>query len=335
MIVKELDPAYPRDRLEKAGRAAEEQMAFYLRRAFKDDPKVHVFNGLRMIREGEVAQIDHLVLHKYGFVIVDSKSVTTEVRVDAHGAWARVFHGAEHGMRSPVNQARLQAELLYSVLDDHKSEVLGKVLGLQRRFDRFPMDVLVAISDEGVLKRKPDVAPEACKADQIVDRIDQLIGHYRRLASPFAPTLKVAISFAESHIDRITSLLIALHTPLQLQPEHAAPSPINRQRAGALAGATTTDAVDSAAQTWSASVCRRCGGAKLKLEYRFNFFLRCLDCDGSTPLVLSCPSCRTLHKSVQKGSAARSADGWLIRCRCCHTEIPIRATHCSPAIATT
>lgn len=38
MILKELDPFSSADVLEKAGRQAEEQMAFYLRRAFKDEP---------------------------------------------------------------------------------------------------------------------------------------------------------------------------------------------------------------------------------------------------------------------------------------------------------
>ena len=52
MIVKELDPFQPTDRFEKAGREAEEQMAFYLRRAFKDEAKVRVFNGLRFVRDG-------------------------------------------------------------------------------------------------------------------------------------------------------------------------------------------------------------------------------------------------------------------------------------------
>lgn len=47
MIVKELDPFQSEDKLAKSGRAAEEQMAFYLKRFFATDSDVLVLNGVR------------------------------------------------------------------------------------------------------------------------------------------------------------------------------------------------------------------------------------------------------------------------------------------------
>lgn len=85
MIVKERNPAEHRatDRLSKAGAKAEEQMAFYLRRALQERDDVLVFNDLRLVdATGDAAQIDHLVMHRRGFVLVESKSVTTEIRVN-------------------------------------------------------------------------------------------------------------------------------------------------------------------------------------------------------------------------------------------------------------
>jgi hypothetical protein len=85
MIAKELDPFASDDALARAGRAAEEQLAFYLRRAFAKDQDFIVFNGLRLGHNGDFAQIDHLVAHPYGVIVIESKSVTTEVRVNEHG----------------------------------------------------------------------------------------------------------------------------------------------------------------------------------------------------------------------------------------------------------
>lgn len=48
MIIKELDEVSLEDKFVKAGRVAEEQMVYYLRRAFADDKNIYVFNNLRL-----------------------------------------------------------------------------------------------------------------------------------------------------------------------------------------------------------------------------------------------------------------------------------------------
>ena len=54
MIVKELDDYMASSVLfAKAGRAAEEQIAHYLRRAYGDDATIGVYNNLRREREGD------------------------------------------------------------------------------------------------------------------------------------------------------------------------------------------------------------------------------------------------------------------------------------------
>lgn len=159
MIVKELDtPSTSVDALVKAGRMAEEQMAFYLRRAFKDDPCVRVVNGLRVVYDGEAAQIDHLVLHPYGLFVIESKSVTTKVKINKHGEWARWYNGSYSGMSSPILQAQRQAD------------VLGDLLLTQRNLSCADLivDVIVAISDNGLIERPEDVdIRDVCKADQV------------------------------------------------------------------------------------------------------------------------------------------------------------------------
>jgi len=66
VIVKELDPFQSEDQLAKSGRAAEEQMALYLKRFFATDSDVLVLNGVRLEEDGDAAQIDHLLIHSYG-----------------------------------------------------------------------------------------------------------------------------------------------------------------------------------------------------------------------------------------------------------------------------
>jgi len=128
----------------KAGEQAEKQMAHYLERAFGRSEKVWVFHDLRFeLGDADAVQIDHLILYKYGIIIIESKSVTTEVRINEHQEWERKFRGWS-GMPSPIQQAERQVVALRRLLDDNVDKLLNKVLGkLQKRFGSFSIRCLV------------------------------------------------------------------------------------------------------------------------------------------------------------------------------------------------
>lgn len=105
MILKELDPYTTDDLLLRAGRAAEVQMAYHLQRAFADDDQFVVINGLRIEHAGDAAQIDHLILHRHGATIVESKNVAGKIRINEHDEWARLYNKGSRGMASPPHSA--------------------------------------------------------------------------------------------------------------------------------------------------------------------------------------------------------------------------------------
>ena len=70
VIYKELDPFSSEDKFARSGRAAEEQMAFYLKCFFAHDPEIVVLNGIRLEHNGDAAQVDHLLIHSHGLSIV-------------------------------------------------------------------------------------------------------------------------------------------------------------------------------------------------------------------------------------------------------------------------
>lgn len=180
MIIKELETQTHTDPLRRAGYEAERQMAHYLKRAYGEDPHKFVLNNLRVERRGEVAQIDHLMLLRFGLLVVESKSVAGQLSVNEHGEWSRWWNGQGRGMPSPVLQGRRQLELLCALLDDHTTELLDRGLfGLkQRTFAPMRRDVLVAISDGGRITRKTDV-PEVIKADQVPARVLEIVDGLR------------------------------------------------------------------------------------------------------------------------------------------------------------
>jgi len=166
----------PPDRRAEAGRRAEEQMTFYLRRAFGDTANLAILHDLRLVRSDQhlqdAAQIDHLVIHPGGLIIVESKSVSTRVRCDAHGHWTRHVpgHGSQ-GMPSPIIQARNQGAFLRRYLASAWPTLTQDWHG----------SVLVAFSDHGRVdydgeSKEIALAQRAvCKADQAPDRVRALV----------------------------------------------------------------------------------------------------------------------------------------------------------------
>jgi hypothetical protein len=240
MIRKEPDPFLPSSAAEATGQQAEANLGFYLKRHYSASPFVHVFNDFRFEHKGEVAQIDHLILHKCGMMVVESKSVTSSIRFNERGEWARLWDGEWKGMHSPLQQGQNQLELLWSLLDTVNTRLLGRMLGIvQRGFGGYKYDVFTAISDSGIVERpSPNSFPDVCKADQVPDRIWDKICLHRKNASSvglaknmlnplnFNKWDKNALfEFSDEEFTAVSDFLLSMHKPRKC----AAPAPAPAQ----------------------------------------------------------------------------------------------------------
>jgi hypothetical protein len=333
VIIKELDPFEADDRFGKAGRQAEEQMAHYLRRAFGEEPNVLVFNGIRLQVNDDAAQIDHLILHPYGLIIVESKSVTTRLTVNDRGEWIRWFNGSSRGMASPVRQAERQRDFLRSYLKRDGSPVATKELAL---------NVRVAISDAGIIDRpkgtEPDELDCVYKADQIPEEIRETI-NTRKLAS-FMPKALVRLvggqqgtvigdTLTPAEMKQLRVFLLEHHTPYQRrqQPKVAEQtSSYVTEVAHTTGDATQQSSHVAQPAANSAALCGKCQSTRVSLEYKYNFYLRCADCKGATALVLRCMRCGTEHRDITKPQTFKDGGVWSTKCSHCGQSIPVDVT---------
>lgn len=225
MIIKERDAADHRDNddLSRTGAKAEQQMAHYLRRAFGGSADTLVLNDIRLEIEEDIKeaiQIDHIVIHKHGLIIIESKSVIGRIAVNERGEWMRIWSGGSRGMPSPVLQAKRQAEMLRKVLRSECDNLLGKFLfgQLQKRFGNCPIEILVAISDEGIIERKKDI-PELYKADQIPEQVQAILERHRKAARIVGGNYSLTncdgvMDFSEQEQRNIATFLVEHHYPL-------------------------------------------------------------------------------------------------------------------------
>jgi hypothetical protein len=230
----------------QAGHEAERQVAFYLHRAFATVAEVQVLNGLRLVdpqqpefdgRPG-VCQIDHLILHRFGAFIIESKSVhgTVEVRGTPSDPnadeWVRIWRGERQGIASPLRQAQRQGEYLRQFLQPRRESLLGHVGGIagrivraingtdQRGFRSMPIQTLVAFSDTAIIKRiggwkEPQVPFRSAiaKADTIADIVRAEMTAHRKATGLMAQPQGAygQWDMLESEVPRVAAFLAEQH----------------------------------------------------------------------------------------------------------------------------
>ena len=116
MVFKELDPLDWQDQSVVVRRTADDQMPYYLRRYFGNSAEVDVLNQLRVSTGGVRTQVDHLLMHSYGLVVVDSRSVSGRLQVMDDGRWICLHREPPRTIPSPVTHAYAQALSLKAFL---------------------------------------------------------------------------------------------------------------------------------------------------------------------------------------------------------------------------
>lgn len=308
----------------RAGAEAERQMAFYLHRAFADDTGVHVLHDLRLVDPAQpehtgqpgVAQIDHLLIHRLGMFIVESKATSgvITVRPDGHGGdqWMR----GSAGFPSPIRQAERQAAFLRAFLQRNRASLLGKLpLGLrtvmravagtdQRGFSHMPIQIIAAISDKGDIERVGGWEPPSkpfrtflCKADVVADHIRTEIAAHKRTAPLLASALTSPLSnsygdwsMAAEEATAVAEFLAASHEPRRrdapLRPVPAAPSAPARDQPRAAAPPPQS------APGPQVPTCQHCGSAALSpLWGKYGYYWKCDACTKTTTIPTVCSAC--------------------------------------------
>lgn len=311
MIRKELDSFYGAGKFELSGRKAEEQMAFYLRRFFGSSTDVDVLNYLRIDLNGEVAQMDHLVLHPFGLLIVESKSVSDGVQITDDGQWMRWFNRKPSGMASPVTQAQLQGRLL--------KELLEKTVKQKGFFDQVRLDVLVAISDGGTITwPKSGALPEVCKADQVPDRINNRIEQFRKLR-------KEADILTTDHRRVIADFLLKAHKPLEraaskVVPQHRVEEPRPEYKVSPAIPASKALDINwghvskpaNKPALFPPKCCKHCQSSRLEARSgQYGYYFSCRDCNKNTPIKFACTACGG------EGKIRKQGDSFFVECKVC------------------
>lgn len=295
----------------KAGQKQELDVAFYLRRAFKDHSQVFVFNDVKFKHNGETAQIDHLVVYTYGFILIESKSITGEVAINQHQEWSRSYRGQWQGMPSPIKQVELQLALLKSLVRDNAPQLLPKMFGkIQQNFGGREWHSICAISSNAIINRDntPKTLEERLvKSEFIADKLLDIM----KLPASTPNALHFFSTntrpwFSEESLARICEFLLEqnIAPSTQLKPGAKTsslnePSPVYLDESTAIAPITQEQ--PNIANEINLK-CKQCNNqTTLKPRSgRYGYFVTCGECDTNTPMKTSCPQCGSANTKVSK-----------------------------------
>lgn len=300
MILKDKDPLLGvKDRKVLAGEKNEKDLAFYLRRAFKDREDVLVINDLRINHNDEFAQIDHLIVTELGFCLVESKSIKAAVNINKQGEWSRAYAGKQAGIPSPIKQVELQERLLKDLLKHNRAEIIGKFMGLQQGFSGRRWVSLCAVSSDAVINREylpKDLSERVLKIEFIADWINENVTVKQGFGKKLRTLKTTDPVFTTNELKSLGDFLLSQHTPLNpAVPNSMAATPIEKVNG------------DSKCLNEQVS-CKQCGsGDRLVGEYgRYGYFVKC-ECGANTSMKRSCPLCQSAMK-IQKRRESYTAN---------------------------
>jgi len=275
----------------KAGQKQEQDVAVFLRRAFKDHKQVFVINDFKFTHNNETVQIDHLIVYTFGFILIESKSIKGEVKVNELGEWSRSSGNKWSGMASPIKQVELQQELLKELLHENREMILCKLLGFKQQSFRFRCwDNLCAVSSHAIIERDSmpnDISKKLVKTEFLVEKIKTLMNLKTNIFKVLA--IDSRPDFSESELKSITSFLMAQlgdnKIVENLEKQEAWHAPVRVEAS-----------VDSILQ------CKSCGE---KSDYiaqygRYGYFIKCNKCETNTAMKMPCLSCASKRTKVSK-----------------------------------
>jgi hypothetical protein len=209
MLAKHLDTSLPRHDYEEAAQLALKN----LERSLADLPDLRVFNGLRLVQGQHAFTLDHLVLHRYGFILLENASMMLELDVNTRGEWTHVYCDAPLRIPSPVLQVERKLKRLHSFLEPH-APALRRDNGNQFYFYPLRFHKLVVLADDVRLQIPRGVTlPDLLKVNQLPRKLQMVAAESKRKAKATLGYKAKGLELSDSELYKISAFLRSQHEP--------------------------------------------------------------------------------------------------------------------------
>jgi hypothetical protein len=109
----------------RKGIQGEREAAHYLDNYFKKGENHVVLHDLRFVVDGEVAQIDHLIINRaFGFYLLETKNYAGNLVINEQGEFTVDYGDDRFGIASPIEQSKRHERILSGLLE--RLEIVGR-----------------------------------------------------------------------------------------------------------------------------------------------------------------------------------------------------------------
>lgn len=146
----------------KKGIQGERDSAYYLDSYFKDSENNVVLHDLRFVIDGEVTQIDHLIINKVsGIYLLETKNYACNLVINERGEFTAEYESGRFGIQSPIEQSLRHERALCKLLET--LDIVGRT---QKQPDFYHV---VMLHPKAIIERPPTKifdTSNVIKADQ-------------------------------------------------------------------------------------------------------------------------------------------------------------------------
>jgi hypothetical protein len=183
-----------------AGMRGEQDASYYLDQEFRHRDDAVVIHDLRLEEEGDVAQIDHIVISRRRQVFVlETKALKASISCNDAGEWEAVYGRERYPIASPLEQCKRHAAVLRRWLG-RRETALREVIPI----------VLIAPTTKIGQRAASHDDPEVVKSDMFPRRYEQ-----HASASGMHVIRQGAETMSEDELAGIGYRLVRAHTPIQ------------------------------------------------------------------------------------------------------------------------
>lgn len=263
-------------RILKSGIKGESDAAYLIDFSFKNSKNNAIIHDLRLEINGRIAQIDHLLINRSLMVFVlESKHFNSGIKINDNGEFLywNDYKKTYEGMPSPLAQNERHIAVLKDAFNSLK---MPTRLGI-RLTPSFVPYVLVSASARIDRPQKFDTS-EVIKSDvlenTIMRKFDKL-----GIMDTFSAAARMV---SPETLEDIALQLSALHTPTNIN---------YKAKFGITDNPTEKPATPPIPEPTKNQqlLCRKCNSSNIGIQYgKFGYYFKCLDCDGNTPIKVTC-----------------------------------------------
>jgi hypothetical protein len=270
------------------GYKAEKENAYYLNFGFKESPRNIILHDIRIEHEGKVAQIDHIIINRFGIEVLESKSFTGILTIKGDGSLNVAYENEIQTFPNPIEQNNRHTQILSNFL---KAKI---ELPTNHKLFGIPISSTVLINPKTTIS--DDTLPKG------FDRADSFTTHWDESVNKMG-TIEVFKTLGGimtmERVKEIANFLVKNHKPksydfskkypLVKKETPAKPNTQIQPMKMSIKKSVLENPSLIKNQDANTPLCSKCKSPNIEIVYgKYGYYFKCLFCNGNTAIKLTC-----------------------------------------------